>query len=102
MLLYAVCMNYLCCTMCVWYMAYDVHVVWCVNVCCVICVFCDVYKESLVWSGTSVIPALGRLRQEDCEFALSLGYMVRDKHINNIKVGLFSASDHRGLGSVSD
>jgi hypothetical protein len=28
----------------------------------------------LAWSYTSVIPALGRLRQEDHEFAASLGF----------------------------
>jgi hypothetical protein len=30
-------------------------------------------------SGTSVIPALKRLGQEDCEFKDSLGYMVSSK-----------------------
>jgi hypothetical protein len=30
-----------------------------------------------VWKYTSVIPAPGRLRQENLEFETSLGYMVR-------------------------
>jgi hypothetical protein len=30
-----------------------------------------------VWWCTPVIPALRRLRQEDCEFKANLGYIVR-------------------------
>jgi ubiquinone/menaquinone biosynthesis C-methylase UbiE len=30
-----------------------------------------------VWWYTSVIPVLGRLKQEDCKFKASLGYTVR-------------------------
>jgi hypothetical protein len=35
------------------------------------------YLESLGWRYTPVIPALGKLRQEDLEFETSLSYMVR-------------------------
>jgi hypothetical protein len=30
-----------------------------------------------VWQYMSIIPAFRRLRQEDCEFKTSLGYIVR-------------------------
>jgi hypothetical protein len=30
------------------------------------------------WWHTSVIPALGRPKQEDCEFEVSLGYIVSE------------------------
>jgi hypothetical protein len=33
-------------------------------------------RISQVWLSASVIPALGRLRQEDVEFQSSLGYTV--------------------------
>jgi hypothetical protein len=41
-----------------------------------------------VWWGTPVIPALGRLRQEDYKFQVGLGYIVRSclkKKIRKIK-----------------
>jgi hypothetical protein len=34
-------------------------------------------RKSRVWAHTPVIPALGRLRQEDWKFQVSLGYIAR-------------------------
>jgi hypothetical protein len=37
----------------------------------------EVYRQWGVWWCTPVIPALGKLRQEDHEFEASLDYIVR-------------------------
>jgi hypothetical protein len=37
----------------------------------------NIYYVNQVWWNTIVIPALERLRQKDCMFKASLGYMVR-------------------------
>jgi hypothetical protein len=40
--------------------------------------------HSVLWY-TPVIPALGRLRQEDLKFKVNLGYIVRNKNPNTLK-----------------
>lgn len=36
-------------------------------------------KRELAWSHTAIIPVLWRLKQEECEFKPSLGYLAKDE-----------------------
>jgi hypothetical protein len=40
-----------------------------------------ILKTDEVWWHTSVIPALRRWRQEDCEFEASLGYIANSRPV---------------------
>jgi hypothetical protein len=48
------------------------------------------YRECCVWWCTSAIPALGRPRQEDCEFKVSLGYYPHSNTNSNNNNKIFS------------
>jgi hypothetical protein len=41
------------------------------------CLMTVIKKTKQAWRCTSVIPALGRLKQEDHEFKVKLGYILR-------------------------
>jgi hypothetical protein len=55
------------------------------------------YSIQQVWWGTSIIPAVRRLRPEDCEFKVGLGYIARvcqKKLSNQISRLRHSSLDH--------